>query len=484
MLRYHSLPGTWYYYPICGIQGNAFVPQCEVGAAWLIPPTGTEVITSVDGLISTGGKNKFRERECRHLYGEGELFYLGGNNVSQTNLSPYSDGFSVVRNTYTYSRSGKKTWTSVGPAFTGSTVSYRQAFPDHTWLGTQFRNIVYDLQPGKAPDGTSCMKSVSTWEVKQTSGWSKQTMTSYTQLDPAMKRSRIWNGSRWDPWFGAWPLYYATPQASKGLITIPRDWNHLAIMLNRVIFPDDMGVLGDLARRCADDARSIDINSLEYLRDLAHFVSDGKDLWSLLKGKVSLKSISDLYLSLKYGHRLTIADTLTLKDDITFLLRKKPVPYSWVRAAESTSLQVGSIVCSSSYHYKVFYDQHSQEFLRGIADLQSAGLFPSPKTVWELIPFSFVVDWFTDLSNRVDELDAQLFWSTHRVLGTTLSIKRSYGQIPLSLIGLSGYAGTFVFHTYSRLTPQTILLPQYFSDAPREFHNYVDLAALILQRRR
>lgn len=482
MLRTHSRPGTWRWTCISSIEGNAFVPGYKVGLNWLIPPDVTDTVTSVDGVISTGGKNKFRERECHHMYGEGELYFIGGNNYASSTIFPLNTSWAVERNSFKYSSNTPAY--NVGPTFTGDTFTYHRTFPDRTWLGTQTRNAVYDVKPGKSPDNVSCLVMTASWEVKQTSGWNCQTMTSYTQLNSATRKYRVYYGPSWSKWFNADYLYYNVSSGQRGLITIPRDWNHLAIMLNRVIFPDDMGVYGELARRCADDAKSIDINSLEYLRDLSHLVSDGKDLYSLLKGKVSLKSIADLYLSLKYGYRLTYADTITLKEDVDFLLRKPSVPFSWVRAAESTSMQVGSIVCNSSYHYKVFYEQHSQEFLKGIADLQSAGLFPSPKTVWELIPFTFVVDWFTDLSNRIDELDAQLFWSTHRVLGTTMSVKRSYGQIPLSMIGLSGYAGEFVFHTYQRMTPPSLLLPQYFSDAPREFHNYVDLAALILQRKK
>ena len=485
MLTYHRCDGTWKARLLCSFQGTQLVPNYKLGVLWLVPPTTSVVTTTVDGVISTGGKNKFRERECSHHYGDGDLYYVGDGNISYQSIAPWGDTFQLQVGTYSYRSSGLKTVSFIGPAFTGGSFSYHTTLPDHTYLGIEFRNIEYDVRPGLAPDGvTNSLVATLTWQVLQSGSWTSLSMTSYTQINTSTSKFRTWTGTKWGSWYSPDSLYYPASSMPTGLITVPRDWFHLSVLLNRVFYHNDSAYFGDLARRCADDAKSIDTNSLEYLRDLSNLVSDGKDLWSLLKGKVSLKTISDLYLSLKYGYRLTYADTLTIADDVKFLLRDPPKPFSWVRAAESASQQIGSISCNSSYHYKIFYEKHSQEFLKGIADLQSVGIFPTPKTVWELIPFSFVVDWFTDLSNRLDELDAQLSWATHRVLGTTMSIRRSYGQIPLSLIGLSGYVGDFTYHTYSRMTPEFVVLPRYFSDAPREFNNYVDLAALILQRRK
>lgn len=485
MLRYHKCDGYWYYAVLGGLSGgSAFGPTYAYGPLWLCPSsTEAEDVSKVDGYIVDFPKNKLGDRECTHLYGEGDLAYVGSSNIIES-IATLNNGDSFPLHTYCYDNKGKKkTGVIGGPVLVGSSLEFTKTFADRVDGSLSYRNIkcvVTTIRPHVI--STTC-----TWqELLHGTVWIDKSRTTTMEVDPVNKRTRLCydDGTPKGSWTPCLRLYYSVSGDSSKLVTQPRDWLKFSMRLKKLVSFDPMPAFGELAIKCADNAKSTDVNTVEYLRDLANFVSDGKAFWTLLKGKVSLKAISDLYLSLKYGYRLTYADTKTLASDLDFLAARKSEPYSVSRATSAHSTIGNGVQLLTRCYYKVYYDSHSSEFLENIADLQSLGIFPSPKTVWELIPFSFAVDWFTDMSNRINQLDAQLGWSTHTVFGTVMTTKSVYGPLTLDQLGLVGYVGTFTFHAYRRWTPKDVVLPQYFSDAPRSFNNHVDLAALVLQRKK
>jgi hypothetical protein len=42
--------------------------------------------------------------------------------------------------------------------------------------------------------------------------------------------------------------------------------------------------------------------------------------------------------------------------------------------------------------------------------LNAAGMVPTLSNLWDLVPFSFVVDWFTQMGDRIKAVDDQLLW--------------------------------------------------------------------------
>lgn len=56
----------------------------------------------------------------------------------------------------------------------------------------------------------------------------------------------------------------------------------------------------------------------------------------------------------------------------------------------------------------------------------SIGLLPTFARIWNLLPFSFVVDWFTNMSKRLHLVDDQVLWLALRVVFATHSYKVSY----------------------------------------------------------
>lgn len=196
-----------------------------------------------------------------------------------------------------------------------------------------------------------------------------------------------------------------------------------------------------------------------------------------------MKKFADLYLTYRYGPGLTVEDTLDLFQLMQHFTLQKPKDHSWSRSAMTRTMSVGTVTRSSEYHYKVAYRRSSNELLALVSDIQSVGLLPTPKTIWELIPYSFCVDWFTDVSSRLEVEDAKITWETHNVLGTVKSVRHVYGGFALELLGIKGYVGDLSFVDYSRWTGTVMDSPSYFEDAPQEFHNLAELTALIISRK-
>lgn len=479
MFSFHSCVGQWKLAVFMN-QSDSISPIPGIGLIWLIPPSTSVIVQTIGGSISSGAKNRFRDRECRHYAGDGNLYYVGANNIALSTSNPFPDRpeySSTVHNLFYRDSYGPGTYRLMGPVFVGNFTSYAEVVPDHTRNGVKYRNISFDARPE-----SDYMVLKFQFDSNSGSSWIHSEFISRIQFDSANARYRVrrTNGEWWN-WDPVKSFANVTGAAPTPSVRIPDDWERIVGKLRPLFQFDEYAAFGELAIRCADDARSIDVNSIEYLRDLASVVEEAKATYSLLKGKVNLKNISSLYLSYKYGMRLTYQDTKTIARDIGFLASRHGQSDAHARAASSHTETVAGITCNSSLHYKIYYSPHSSEFLRGIATLQSTGLFPTPKTVWELIPFSFVVDWFVNVSDRLAQQDADLTWSTHTVLGTVKTTKRVYTGIPLSYLGLSGCAGNFSIRTYHRTTPGFCVLPQYFSDTPREFKNYVELSALLLQ---
>mgnify|MGYP001072313699 CR=1 FL=1 len=116
-------------------------------------------------------------------------------------------------------------------------------------------------------------------------------------------------------------------------------------------------------------------------------------------GKI-IKKAACIYLGLHYGIKLTVLDVRdivqTFKDNPTLLrqFRRRVVSYS------STSID-GNI-----YNCKVCMKPQSGREITDMRDLcRILGIELSALNLWDLVPWSFVVDWFIPISNILDSFE-------------------------------------------------------------------------------
>jgi hypothetical protein len=100
----------------------------------------------------------------------------------------------------------------------------------------------------------------------------------------------------------------------------------------------------------------------------------------------------------------------------------------------------------------------------------SIGLLPTFARIWNLLPFSFVVDWFTNMSKRLHLVDDQVLWLALRVVFATHSYKVSYYPSDSALAAYNlqqtdigdQFGVSMYVREFTRITPRLV-------DSPYDF---------------
>lgn len=265
--------------------------------------------------------------------------------------------------------------------------------------------------------------------------------------------------------------------------------NLLTRFSRNFIVPADDLVYGDLARRCANDAVVVDSNSIELLIELRNLAETLKGVASLATGRVNLKNLGSAYLSYKYGLRLTVKDLKSIISRTANRLLQSGRSIGRSRSRETFNImpKVGTKCGTLSivYNYKMTYYTHTDDWRDAIRTWFDTGLFPSLTNAWDLIPFSFVIDWFFSVEKHLNAIDANTYWSTYALAGVLYSKKETYHDVSC-LFSLDGwtFAGDVTAKRYSRVLASVAHKPLFFDPSPREFHNYAELTSLFLVNKR
>lgn len=238
------------------------------------------------------------------------------------------------------------------------------------------------------------------------------------------------------------------------------------------------------------NATAIDINSIAMCKDLIELKDFILSTIQLLRGKVTPKSIADLYLSTKYGWKLLISDLLEIHETLeveTEKLRTSTHPWQRSRGRAHADQNPYWHKYSAEYSVKLVYEDPESKFLSFLKDMMASDFWPTTGNVWDMIPFSFVVDWFIPLGDKFELLDAWQYYQYLKILGTTESVKRVFSDIHPSYF--SDYetdwkaGGFYELTQYKRRTKKSCRQPNpnYYT-GEKTFSNWVDAGMLILQR--
>jgi hypothetical protein len=98
--------------------------------------------------------------------------------------------------------------------------------------------------------------------------------------------------------------------------------------------------------------------------------------------------------------------------------------------------------CTSRVGVRFFVDPAFEFKMR----LESWGVDPSLANAWDLIPFSFVVDWFTHAGDTLDNLGYQfdIFANTYQIDYINCSNKVTASVPPIH--GILGSSGVSLYH--------------------------------------
>lgn len=174
-------------------------------------------------------------------------------------------------------------------------------------------------------------------------------------------------------------------------------------------------ILGQLSNDFAVQLYDTQVNLLSYIKE-------GFELIEVIKGDITkikslahcsingrIKDLAGLYLSYHYGYRLTVADTSELiADAIDGLVNTDANRVTVHRSYHSDDMDV-------YFSLSGVPSLRTDEISQTIEGLISNGLF-GLNILWDMIPFSFVFDWFTSfISSGAETLDHRALLSTYNV---------------------------------------------------------------------
>lgn len=239
----------------------------------------------------------------------------------------------------------------------------------------------------------------------------------------------------------------------------------------------------ELAASAYSNLGMSDINGIAYLHDLIAMGSQVRSFASTLKSIPSnkVKSAASAWLAVHYGFKLMLLDTVTLRDT----LRKESLRNSRKSKCQASTEYSYSDIRFRA-RYQVFYNQFErlEDELLKLQKLSDATI--TSENIWDMVPFSFVIDWFVSVGDVLQSLDnyAALI-QEHRVIAAGRSIKGAC-KAKASQLGLPNYIDTgnvqlgCYFRRYARSLQPPSLLP---SVTVNPFNHLIEGAALFISRK-
>lgn len=473
--------------------GKAFLPKSYNFQILFTETRDYREMTTINGLITDGSLNHDQERPCRHYHSSGSLIAIQksmgavATSVEEVAFAPEGVPIPLPLYTWDLKKSGYKQRVVI-PGIVlfhdSGFKSHRDEFPDHLpTLGTQFRNCYAQITYFEGI--YTCMIG---YESRSNSAgiWASRVYSMQMSIDFVRRTAQV--GTSNTPFSRLAYLDLSAPPRSIDLPLFPSTWREYERLFSRArkqyLTVPDNEIYGDLVRRCANDARVIQTNSIELVKELSVITETLRSTYNLFKGKVDPKNLASAYLSYKYGLRLTANDLKTIADDLSMQVTRIRETKSFSRARERiyprprSGIVAGYVV---DFNYKLIYFNKTDDCRDFIRNWFNTGLFPSLTNAWDLIPFSFVADWFLDIESRLDAIDANTYWSTYHISSVTYSKKETFSDAG-SILSDSDWTlfGDASLIYYDRRTSREAHKPSFFESKPREFQNYAELTALII----
>lgn len=255
------------------------------------------------------------------------------------------------------------------------------------------------------------------------------------------------------------------------------------------IYPEELSHYGDLANSAVGGLDAVQMNMISFLRELpeiSSLIPKLQNLKKLRNIRNAIKDTSDVYLTGKYGWMPTISDLQEIWHAMT-----KYTAITDRNGFRTTSARSISSI-NTSHDEKIEATQciklaiatEDSLFLSLLEGLEFIGLFPSLNNLWDLVPYSFVLDWFIDLGDLLERVDTRLRLLRLDIKYVTMSLKvvRSKHLVIDDVLPLIGDAHWVHYRRWTTnhcpvppLSLQTTALPT---------NHWLEGSALLVQRMR
>lgn len=247
------------------------------------------------------------------------------------------------------------------------------------------------------------------------------------------------------------------------------------------ISPD---VKARIAHSLVDGQRRYDGNAINWVSKLTSWGGEISAYLSLIGDLSDPKQWASMWLSTRFGSRLEWGTSMDILDAIwdellTIRIEGKYAGYQVSRAKTTIPTSRGDI----EYHTRlVCADQSTTNLMSAVKAAMDWGYWPSLRNMFDLIPLSFVLDWFTNVSVVLDNIDDMVYRKYLKVALFEESVKVS---LPVNLLLGDELDSNDVYIKYyhrwgSTVLPEFGILEGYDPRLP-SLINIIDGASLLVQ---
>lgn len=243
---------------------------------------------------------------------------------------------------------------------------------------------------------------------------------------------------------------------------------------------ESWGTLAGEAYASAEDI-GFSSNGVAYAKDLLDLSTQArrtlqsvKSLFGKCKGKMA--AISSLFLSFYYGWRLTVADSKELLA-LSAEYSRHPVKRSGRRFYSDARQSYTQIYTVYFYPHQQLTDDLSLFMKYFDLDLDLGN-------IWDMIPFSFVIDWFVGIGDVAEAAAGYMDMNySHKVIASSRTeIMRK--QLYPRQLGLPSFSvGSVYLKYYSRIYSPYAEEPNFLPHVNPNFTHWVEAGALVLSRK-
>lgn len=231
---------------------------------------------------------------------------------------------------------------------------------------------------------------------------------------------------------------------------------------------------------------------LSFVKDTPSRLKSIKTIGHLLSEvKKTAKTAAGADLSYQYGTAPTVRDGQAVVAGMHALARYATTPDR--RHARRSSIELGHLdsPIRSDNVMTAEVSRLPRDFLDelqgGIAWLDSWGLYPRASMLYDVIPFSFAVDWFVNFGSIVEKIDANVgagsiqHFPLHYIIQTS---KRKWSPTLSTYMPryLAGVNGTITYTWYDRTLSREFPAPPLEFDEKGPFRSWAEATALVVQK--
>lgn len=236
---------------------------------------------------------------------------------------------------------------------------------------------------------------------------------------------------------------------------------------------------------------ALDMNGMLYLQQMRQITSLLPPMAELKGSAAKIKSWANVYLWLRYGIKLSIQATKKVAKgapqvikSLTEAANKK----QRVRSRSTRVLESHGDKWSAQYSVRIIlstYPENLKTVGRFIDTMYGFDVLPTLGNLWDMYPYTFVVDWIIPVGNFLENVDTWGRTQSFTYHAYTQSVKYSRDVVLLDTdsYSVSGHAKHVIYNRHvSNSVPTWSVFDGIEAPGKPGFQRFVDAGSLIIQR--